>query len=918
MDHSIKTGLLMLRDKPVRTKLLIGVVFVILIVGLGTAMNAFIIKSALIRTKDRDLENVFRYYIEKINTTTNEMIANGVSVALTGELLYQVYERQQTVIPDDVIERFLIRKVEKMPQIIGSGLWYEPYLLGGRRFFGPYAYWDQNRVRITWEYNTPVYNYHEREWYTIAIPREWDRSARRDHQVYITRPYRDTLNGVPATFVTMSIPMYSAQGRIIGVSTTDWTIETIQKHLAFLKRFSYTPRSFIMLVSGVDGKIIFHTNQRHIMANVADMPLARVFDLHTIATGTTKTIRNVMLDAESYDVLARRSDAGFLFFLAVPPSELYADVVMNMIVFSLMSAVLIGLLGVVLVRFVNSSIIKRILRINARITEIEKGDYTGDLSFKERDELAHIADNINHMSSTILNREQQLINLQRYLSNIIESMPLLLISLDVAGTINRWNSSAAGHTGISAANAIGEILWDLDPQFARLRPSFESTLSTGMSCFLSRETMVFTEKKYYNISMFPLTATDRANGVIMLDDITDIELKDAELRQMQKMEIIGTLAGGLAHDFNNVLSGILGMASLMKFRFTERSKPDERELLTAFVAIEESAQRASGIVNQLMVLARKHEITMLPLDLNQTIARVAKICANTFDKTVEIREQLYNGPAITNADPVQIDQVVLNLCVNAYHAMTLMHPSGERTGGVLSLSIDIVRTDHDFVQQQPEALPDTNYWVLSVRDTGVGIEPKLISKIFEPFFTTKQDGTGLGLSMVYSIVKQHGGFVNVYSEQHMGTTFNVYLPCAPETALLPPTEDMSKYYHGSGLILVVEDEPAIRSTVGTMLEKCGYSVIMAEDGEVGRIRYRERHQEIAAVLLDMVMPRLSGRDTFIAMKDINPDVRVLLASGFRKDERVDEVMALGVSGFIQKPYTMEQLLKALWNVIHDQ
>jgi HD-GYP domain-containing protein (c-di-GMP phosphodiesterase class II) len=413
---------LTLRQKPIRTRLLFGVAIVIIIIVIGTVVNALVIKMALTRSKDRDLENVFEHYLEKINNTTNEMIDNGISVALTGELLYQLYERQQTVIPVDVIERFLVNKVEKMPLIIGSGLWYEPYLFGGTKYFGPYAHWEKNRVRTTWEYNTQAYNYPAREWYTIAIPRDWDRSQKRDRPVYITRPYSDSLNGVPATFVTMSIPMYSTQGRIIGVSTTDWTIETIQKHLVFMKNFFYTPRSFLVLVSGVDGKVIFHTNERVIMSDFAVTPVARLLDIKTLPRESTRRIHNIEIDSELYDVLARRTDAGFLFFLAVPPKELYADVIGTMIVFSLISVLLIGIISLLIVRFIDSSIITRILRINTRITEIEKGDYTGSLVFADQDELSHIADNINRMSSTILNREKELIDLQRYLSNIVEQL----------------------------------------------------------------------------------------------------------------------------------------------------------------------------------------------------------------------------------------------------------------------------------------------------------------------------------------------------------------------------------------------------------------------------------------------------------------------------------------------------------------
>lgn len=908
-----------MRDKPLRFKIIVGVfVSMILINVAGTIINAAIIHRAFAAIVERDIENSFLYNLEKINNTTSEMINSGKAVALVGEILFQIYNEGHRINIDRVCTSFLQRKVEQIPVILGSGIWYEPYVLGGRRFFGPYAYWENKAVKITWEYNTPSYNYVEHHWYTIAIPKDWDRSKKRSEPVYITRPYHDYLQGEKITFLTMSIPMYAPGGRIIGVSTTDWVIEVIHSHLAFLNDFFYTPNSFVALVDSAGKTMLYHSDRAKIMKDLSSLSPGLSIDPSSISPQKTRFMRDISIGGRTYDVLARRTDAGFYFVMAVPPGESYAAVLRTMGIFIALSLVVIGAIIVLASRFINASVIKRVLAINRRITGIEQGDYTGDISFDEQDELTHIADNIRHMAATILQREQQLVGLQRYLSNIIESMPSMLFSLKQDGTVSQWNAAATRITGVSAGSAIGAVLWDFLPQFTPYRPAFEKAVLSNEPQAMFREVVTFREQRYFNISIFPLTGDGERGGVFLCDDITDVEYKDMQLRQAQKMEIVGTLAGGLAHDFNNVLAGIIGTTSLLKYRFVNNIEVPREELDTAIETVDEAAKRAAEIVQQLLVLARKHEYTFVPVDINESVERVMKICRTTFDKSVEIQSVPNGTPALVQADPVQMEQVILNLCVNGYHAMTVMRGPEERQGGVLTVTVDFVRADERFMETQPDAEPGRDYWIVSVRDTGVGMEQKMIAKIFDPFFTTKLKGygTGLGLSMVYNIVKQHQGFINIYSEPQLGSSFNIYLPAHDTRAVAAAREREIKVPRGTGLILVIEDEPAIRNTVRTILEICGYTVLLAENGEEGLKIFRERLREIDMVLLDMVMPRRSGRDTFLAMKEINDGVRVLLSSGFSKDERVEEIMSLGVIAFIQKPYTMERLATAVWEVMN--
>jgi CheY-like chemotaxis protein len=249
-----------------------------------------------------------------------------------------------------------------------------------------------------------------------------------------------------------------------------------------------------------------------------------------------------------------------------------------------------------------------------------------------------------------------------------------------------------------------------------------------------------------------------------------------------------------------------------------------------------------------------------------------------------------------------------------------MRNENEEWGGTLAVTIERVSADKYFCRLHPEA-EERDYWLLAVKDSGVGMDEKTITKIFNPFFTTKEteQGTGLGLSMVYSTVKQHNGFIDVYSDKGVGSTFNTYLPVLEKEAAAGEVAQKKKSIPtGDGLILVVDDEEIMCDMARDILKECGYKTISAENGKEGIEVFKKRRKEITAVLLDMSMPKMSGKETYIKMKEIQPDVRVLLASGFRLDERVDQVLKLGVKEFIQKPFTLEKLARAIDRVVNTK
>jgi len=277
-------------------------------------------------------------------------------------------------------------------------------------------------------------------------------------------------------------------------------------------------------------------------------------------------------------------------------------------------------------------------------------------------------------------------------------------------------------------------------------------------------------------------------------------------------------------------------------------------------------------------------------------------------------------PAMIMADPYQVEQVLLNICINASHAVTIMRKDNEKKGGVIDISIDTVYSIDEFMHIHPEARQGY-YHVVVIKDDGTGISKRHLTKIFDPFFSTKDQGkgTGLGLSMVYSIVKQHDGFIDVYSEEGLGTAFNIYFPVSVlDNAALSGIDKNKEIKKGTGLILVCDDDSVMRIVAERIFHQCGYEVVLTTNGEECVEVFKHRSSEISAVLLDTIMPKLSGAETLVKIKEIDAGVKVLIASGFTTGSQIDSIKKLGVNHFIQKPYNLLKLSEAMHEVLHEK
>jgi PAS domain S-box-containing protein len=479
-----------------------------------------------------------------------------------------------------------------------------------------------------------------------------------------------------------------------------------------------------------------------------------------------------------------------------------------------------------------------------------------------------------------------------------------IVVLDLRGHISFWNKGAEGIYGWPAADALGRDAFQLHLKYSvALREARRSVLEKGewsgeLENYRQDGQVVAVESRW---NLVRGRAAEPESILIMDTDITERRRLQTQLLRSQRMDSIGALAGGIAHDLNNVLAPILMAAEALK-----RSVPDARgqKLLGA---IEFSARRAADMVRQVLTFARGVDGEPTPLDPQRLLEDVERICQETFPKTIHIDRHSAADLWPVSGNATQLHQVLLNLCVNARDAMP--------HGGELRLRVENVTLDQYYAGMNPAARAGPHV-LFTVADDGVGIPEALREKVFEPFFTTKGagSGTGLGLATSLFIARNHNGFITLRSEKGRGATFCVYLPAATAMAAesLPP---LGAAPEGEGeLILVVDDEAAIRELTKETLESHGYRVATAGDGAEAVALFAQEAGRVAAVLTDMTMPFLDGPGTIRALRRIEPAIKILAMSGVATHEVRDDAAPLA-QAFLQKPFTADYLLHSLRDVL---
>ncbi len=391
-------------------------------------------------------------------------------------------------------------------------------------------------------------------------------------------------------------------------------------------------------------------------------------------------------------------------------------------------------------------------------------------------------------------------------------------------------------------------------------------------------------------------------GLYFLRDITEQKHLEAQFHEAQKLEAIGNLAGGIAHQFNNMLMGIQGNAQLMMLDLST-----ENPFYLRLRRIEQFVKQGADLTGQLLGFARKGKYEIKPIDINQVLQQTSEIYGRS-KKEITIHQSFHKKIWMVEADSSQIEQVLLNIYVYSAQSMP--------DGGDLFIQSENVEFDEE--TERAEELDPGKYVKITISDTGVGMDSETQQRIFEPFFTDKDSGLspGLGLAAAYGIINNHSGSIDVYSEKNKGTTFYIFLP-AKEMVPIPEEPASEELLTGTESLLVVDDEEMVLEVGKEMFESLGYTILIAKDGKEAIEIYEKNHDTIDAVILDMIMPGISGGETFDRLKKINPEIRVLLSSGYGLDDKVQAIMDRGCKGFIQKPFKIVDLSQKLRVILED-
>lgn len=576
---------------------------------------------------------------------------------------------------------------------------------------------------------------------------------------------------------------------------------------------------------------------------------------------------------------------------------------------------IVGLIFLVL-GFLLTLIFYRMLTVRVRhlvntAQQLATGDLTTRAALDGGDEIADLGRAFDEMAARLEQRDAMLVETEQRFREMANNIEEAFWILDFkAGATRLVTPAFARIFGLKPANITKfNIQWRdaIHPDDkAWVLAEFEKE-RTGRDELEYRIVRPDGSTRWLRDRCFPVRDKngDVTRVVGIVADITERRLAadekatfDRKIQETQRLESLGVLAGGIAHDFNNLLTGVLGYASLSKMSLSATDK-----VQTFLTEIENTAVKAADLCKQMLAYSGRGKFVVQLLDLSALVHETTQLLQLSIAKNVVLRFNLANDLPPIKADPTQLSQVVMNLVINASDALA-------NKSGTISLTTCLVRVDADYLATTVlmEPLPPGDYVFLEAADNGCGMSAETKSRIFEPFYTTKFTGRGLGLSAVLGIVRSHHGAMRVYSEVGKGTMFKLFFPIAEgHAAPLSASAAADSTFRGSGVILVVDDEDTVRTVSARLLEAMGFNVILACDGVDALEKYKAHRSEIRAVLMDLTMPHMNGEEAFRQLRILDPELRVLLMSGFNEQEAVNRFTGKGLSGFIEKPFRAEIL-----------
>jgi signal transduction histidine kinase/ActR/RegA family two-component response regulator/HAMP domain-containing protein len=544
-------------------------------------------------------------------------------------------------------------------------------------------------------------------------------------------------------------------------------------------------------------------------------------------------------------------------------------------------------------------VVRPVMALHRTISQFKNGVPAGGSAVPPASagEIRELALEFNRMCETVKENECKLIESDRRIRSLFDRVEHAIFRTDPRGEISEANSRFRGLFG-NVTGLCDVLIGDIDAATCLTKAAAEKALhiedkAVGMNG----------EELTVSLSLYP--ERNAAGEITGFDgyiiDVTEKKRLEERLMRSQKLESVGTLAAGMAHDFNNLLTAILGYSGIMLKTVVE-GDPFHKPI----TVIHDAAKRGAELGKKILTVTRKEKRETKPVNLNEIVTYSLDLLQRGLPRNIEVIKKLDDNLPLTKADPSQLQQMIINLAVNARDAMP--------DGGKLVLETAVVGHENGTGGNGHESA--SGFIKLSVSDTGMGIDSDTQARIFDPFFTTKEvgKGTGLGLYIVHSIISNHGGYINLYSEPGKGTRFNLYLPIekgdAEET---PRAVDV----RGAGTVLVIDDEPDVRELCKDVLGLLGYTVLLAESGSAGINLYRERRDDICLVILDIIMPKMGGTEVFHALRTINKDVKVLLYSGYGHNNfaGIDELLKRGAAGFVEKPFTSQDIGMAIKNAL---